>query len=219
MRFEKLSIGAERAPLLIIDQAVADAEALVEDAAAKRFGPLISLFPGIRATAPASYQSLLAEALRGLLCETFDLDARGFRFALCHYSLVTTPPERLAPVQRRPHVDSVSPRELAAIHYLFKADHGGTAFYRHRATGFETIDQARTDAYLKALQIEVPAPGYINGGNDHYEPIASPAGVFNRMLVYRRNSLHSGSISPQFKLDPNPRTGRLSINSFLDVLA
>ena len=43
----------------------------------------------------------------------------------------------------------------------------------------------------------------------------SEEGVFNRMLVYRRNSLHSGSIAADFVPDPNPRTGRLSINGFL----
>jgi hypothetical protein len=37
------------------------------------------------------------------------------------------------------------------------------------------------------------------------------------MLVYRRNSLHSGCIGPDFVPDANPLTGRLSINSFLDV--
>jgi hypothetical protein len=38
------------------------------------------------------------------------------------------------------------------------------------------------------------------------------------MLVYKRNSLHSGSIPPDFVPDPNPATGRLSINSFIDAI-
>jgi len=40
-------------------------------------------------------------------------------------------------------------------------------------------------------------------------------GVFNRMLIYRRNTLHSGQLARGFVPDPNPRTGRLSINGFL----
>jgi hypothetical protein len=36
------------------------------------------------------------------------------------------------------------------------------------------------------------------------------------MLVYRRNSLHSGCIETGFVPDTNPSTGRLSINSFID---
>jgi hypothetical protein len=35
------------------------------------------------------------------------------------------------------------------------------------------------------------------------------------MLVYRRNVLHSGCIEDSVP-DPNPSTGRLSINSFID---
>jgi len=33
--------------------------------------------------------------------------------------------------------------------------------------------------------------------------------------MYRRNSLHSGALTQNFAVDPNPRTGRLSINGFL----
>jgi len=43
-------------------------------------------------------------------------------------------------LQRIPHVDSFLGSQLAFVHYLFKADPGGTAFYRHRGTGFEIID-------------------------------------------------------------------------------
>jgi hypothetical protein len=57
---------------------------------------------------------------------------------------------------------------------------------------------------------------YINGDTALFEEIARAEGVFNRMLVYRRNSLHSGSIDRAFVPDPNPRTGRLSINCFVD---
>jgi hypothetical protein len=39
------------------------------------------------------------------------------------------------------------------------------------------------------------------------------------MLVYRRNSLHSGCIAKGFVPDPNPLTGRLSINCFIDAVA
>ena len=38
------------------------------------------------------------------------------------------------------------------------------------------------------------------------------------MLVYRRNSLHSGCIAKGFVPDPNPLTGRLSINCFIDAV-
>ena len=142
-------------------------------------------------------------------------------FPLCHYSLITTPAEKLR--CRSESLTSIRwPRNgLATIHYLFKADLGGTAFYRHRKTGFEYIDESRNESILQIPAAREPAtgapgPGYINGDTDLFEQIAKQDGVFNRMLVYRRNSLHSGCIAADFVPDPNPVTGRLSINSFID---
>ena len=142
------------------------------------------------------------------------------RFTACHYSLVTTPPAKLSYPQRIPHVDSVAPNELAFIHYLFKSDLGGTAFYRHRKTGFEYVDLDRMPEYLRNMEEEslgpdYPPAEYINGDTPLYEQISAHEGVFNRALFYRRNSLHSGSLARNFVADPNPRTGRLSINGFL----
>ena len=100
---------------------------------------------------------------------------------------------------------------------------GGTAFYRHRATGFECVDDARRDAYFARLKDEsegddAPAPGYIRGDTPLFQRIDAVAGVFNRLLVYRRNSLHSGDIDDARVPPPDPLAGRLSINSFIDVL-
>lgn len=81
----------------------------------------------------------------------------------------------------------------------------------------------RESAYAADLQAEFggtggPAMAYINGDTEHFERIESQPPAFNRMLVYKRNSLHSGSIAPDFVPDPNPATGRLSINSFIDIV-
>lgn len=221
LRIQKLTLGAERAPLLVIDQLVADPEDLVARAVDKPFGGSTRHFPGIRARAPLSYQQLIAERLGPLFLEHFGLGGRSLRFTMCHYSLVTTPPQALAAIQCIPHVDSLGSSGLASIHYLFKRDLGGTAFYRHRKTGFEFVDESRKEIYFGSLARESDAPGgsrpgYINGDTPQFEQIAKQDGLFNRMLVYRRNSLHSGCIARDFVPDPNPLTGRLSINSFMD---
>jgi hypothetical protein len=221
MRIRTTTIGAERAPLLVIDDFVAEPERLVRKAASRRFAQLPGYFPGLRTEAPLAYQALLGERLKPLLLEYFGLVGRSFKFSLCHYSLVTTPAEQLGPLQRIPHFDSVDPTGLATVHYLFKGELGGTAFYRHRKTGFEYIDAARRDAYFNALDSEragANAEGYINGDTASFEQIAKEDGVYNRVLVYRRNSLHSGCIDRTFVPDANPATGRLSINSFMDLV-
>ena len=217
---QQLTIGRERAPLLVIDNLIASADELVELAAVKQFTDVTSYYPGIRAKAPLTYQQFVLDQMRGLFTESFNLQGRTLRFTACYFSLVTKTSAQLAHLQCIPHIDSALGTELAFVHYLFKRDHGGTAFYRHRQTGFEVIDQARKAEYFQCVEAEKNGPnkpeiGYINGSTALYEQVGSQTGVFNRMLVYRRNSLHSGSLGPQFLADPNPRTGRLSINGFI----
>jgi len=174
----------------------------------------------VRAKVSLTYQLFVLEQLRSVFAEEFAFESGAVRFTACHYSLVTTPPEKLTYLQRIPHIDSVASKELAFVHYLFKADLGGTAFYRHRKTGFEYVDQDRKPEYLRCLEEEKlgphsPPAEYIQGDTPLYELLGSQQGVFNRLVMYRRNSLHSGALGRDFVVDPNPRTGRLSINGFL----
>jgi hypothetical protein len=220
MTVQKLTIGREQAPLLVIDNLVADANSLVDLAAGKVFADVASYYPGIRAKAPLGYQQFVLAQMRQLFGETFGLPAKSLRFTACYFSLVTTPPEKLSHLQRIPHIDSVFSTELACIHYLFTPNHGGTSFYRHRRTGFEVVTQERKAEYFEAVEAEnagadQPVASYINDSTALYEKLHGEAGVFNRMLVYRRNSLHSGAIASAAAIDANPRTGRLSINGFI----
>lgn len=220
MRVQRLHIGRESAPLLVVDNFVADPGELVELAATKIFAQAPSYYPGLRAKAPLSYQRLVLEDLRADIDAAFGLRGRVLRFTECNFSLVTTPHEKLSYLQRIPHVDSLMNDELAMIHYLFRANHGGTAFYRHRSTGYEYVDASRQIEYMNRVELEkagphAAPPAYILGDTPLYERIAAQDGVYNRLLMYRRTTLHSGSIAADFAFDANPRTGRLSINAFL----
>jgi uncharacterized protein DUF6445 len=223
IRVQKLEFGAEKATLLVIDNFVADPERLVRRAANRQFNLFSRYYPGIRADAPPSYEEFLVRTLQPLFAQHFGLTARTIKFPMRHYSLVTTPAEKLEFLQRIPHFDSLAVNGLATVHYLFKRELGGTAFYRHRKTGFEYIDESRRDEYFRILEEEkqssdTPDAQYINGDTPLYEQIARQDGVFNRILIYRRNSLHSGCIGKDFVPDPNPATGRLSINCFIDFI-
>jgi len=217
---QKLKIGRERSPLVVIDNLVADADQLVEQAASNVFADVPGYFPGIRAKVPPTYQDFVIEHLRNILAECFGVSASTLHFTNCHYSLVTTPGDKLVLFQRIPHIDSLFTFELAFMHYLFKSDLGGTAFYRHRSSGFEYVDLARNAEYCRLISAELggadsPPPGYIDADTPLFEQISSQEGRFNRLVVYRRNSLHSSNLARSFVPDPNPRTGRLSINGFL----
>jgi Family of unknown function (DUF6445) len=221
LTLRRLTLGREQAPLLVIDNLVANADQLVELAAGKRFASDDTHYPGIRAKAPLSYQQFVLATLGGLSGEVFGLTGARLRFTSCHFSLSTVPPEKLYHLQCIPHIDSLLGTQLAFVHYLFKRELGGTAFYRHRQTGFEVITPAREAEYFQRVAQEKTGPdkpprGYIDASTALYERIHAEAGVFNRLLVYRRNSLHSGSIAAPLAIDANPRTGRLTINGFLE---
>jgi hypothetical protein len=222
MRIEKRTFGDDGAPLLVIDNLVANPERLVRRAARRDFTRMGEHFPGARTGTPATYGPFLESVLNPLLPEHFGIQPGRFRFSMCHYSLVATPPEQLRFLQRVPHIDSVGGNGLATVHYLFRGNWGGTAFYRHRVTGFEHVDKPRWETYFRRLEAEshgseAPAAGYINGSTALFEQIASVDAVFNRMIVYRRNSLHSACIDDDHVPPPDPFEGRLSINTFIDV--
>src|SRR5688500_5133005 len=116
-RLQKLRIGREQAPLVSIDNLIADPDDLVNLAASKFFGEVATYYPGVRAKVPLAYQRFIIDQLRGVLDDYFELNGATLRFTACHFSLLTTPPEKLSYLQRIPHVDSLARNELAFIHY------------------------------------------------------------------------------------------------------
>jgi len=214
-------IGNERSPVLVIDNFLSDPEVLIDFAAAHAQFESVSnaFYPGVRAPIPPIYSFAARSFLSDLISDTFGLGGNRVTKELSHFSLVTTPPARLHVLQRLPHFDHTDDKQLALLHYLCPAKHGGTSFYRHRATGFETIRPHRLADYRRVLNAELtalglPPPEYLRGDNAMFERIASFEAVFNRVLVYRSITLHSGDIPPGFAGEADPRTGRLTANTF-----
>jgi hypothetical protein len=214
-------IGAEREPVLLVDNFLERPELLIELAAEQsRFdGVSDTFYPGMRAPIPPIYCFALRAFLGDAMAETFGLENSVVSGELSHFSLVTTRPEKLAVVQRMPHFDNTNPKQFALLHYLCSADQGGTSFYRHRQTRFEFIDEARRPAYEKAVAQDLgslgpPAAKYICGDDRMFERTYTFAAAFNRVLIYRSINLHSADIGPAFLFDPDPRRGRLTANTF-----
>lgn len=210
-----------------IDGAIESPEALVSIAAGDAtFGDAAegeNFYPGRLAPAPLEYVSGLVRALDPLIRDGFGLTGVALGHASCNFSLVTLPPERLKPAQRIPHVDTVDPLQLAILHYLCDPQLGGTAFYRHRATGFETLTAERLDRYRNVLDAELqsaPAPpAYIDGDTPQFTRTRLVDAAFNRVVVYRSRTLHSGHIPHPAALSSDPRKGRLTANIFLTYRA
>lgn len=213
------AFGRERQPLVRVDGALGDPVAVVEIAARHRYQPIGPFYPGIRAAVSERIAMPLVAPLLPLLERAFAMP-RPPRFLECYLSLVTTPAEALAPIQRFPHFDGVEPDRLAALLYLDAAETGGTAFYRQRATGFESVDAARFDEYRGELDKAVaagglPEAGYIGGDSALFEQVHRIAGRFNRMAIYRGNALHCADLPDGFAPVSDPRHGRLTLNLFL----
>jgi hypothetical protein len=211
--------GRERRPLIAIDDFWPDPDALREDAASLRMTAIGPHYPGVRAEVPPRLAETMRRRIAPLLAEHFGLDPAP-AVSEAYYSLVTTAPADLAPIQRLPHFDGVESRRIAVLLFLGHGEQGGTAFYRQRATGFESVDAARLDRFRTELERDVQTHGvpdaeYIAGDTPLYECIAVQPARFNRALVYAGNTLHCAYLPPEVVLNADPLAGRLTLNLFL----
>jgi len=215
-------IGQEKNPLLIIDNFFAAPKQLLEQANSEPgfTAQASDFYPGLRKQITGDYPAQSLQTVASLVREIFAVATeRAAQLSLCAFSLTSTPPGKLRPIQSVPHIDTHDPLQFAMVHYLCAESFGGTSFYRHRSTGHESINQERLTDYFKILKQEVMDEqqtrfNYINGDTNLFERIYQVPVVFNRAIVYRSNQLHSGDINAQLGLSINPQEGRLTANSF-----
>lgn len=214
-------IGLEREPLVTIDGFAPDPDALRGAAAAAAFAAAGQHYPGIRAPLPPDYLGVQLPLIAQAMARAFGR-CRRIHVVDASFSLVTRQPHALHVRQRLPHVDAYGRERLALVHYLSPSDRDGTAFYRHRSTGYETVDEARAPAYFARLDEELaagaaPASGYIADDTALFERTALTPARYNRALLYRSCVLHSGAISPDAPLSADPAQGRLTVTGFFAI--
>ncbi len=219
----KQYFGQDKAPILVVDNFIQQIDQLVEFGKILKYSQNSPNYPGVRAATPKEYQQLILQALQPTLVNFFNLPNCQLVFPVSHYSVLTTAPANLSLLQKIPHFDSIESNGLAAVHYLFKEDLGGTAFYRHRQTGYEVINQARHSKYMSSLKSEnsvhnmpTRSDGYINHDTALFEKVSEQAAKYNRIIFYRRNSLHSGAIPSDMFQNNTPKGVRLTISNFID---
>jgi hypothetical protein len=210
-------VGRAASPLICIDEFSTDPGSLIALAQHAAFIDVGSRYPGVRAPAPEAYVSALLQAAAPLIEQHFGA-APEPELELCAFSMVTAPPAGLSPVQRIPHFDGSETRRIAFLQYLCGLQQGGTAFYRHRATGLEVITPEVVELYCDTVAAELraaaPPAEYVLGDTEYFERIHAVEAVFNRLIIYRGNALHSGDINARTVLSEDPRRGRLTINGF-----
>ena len=217
------SIGREQEPLVFVDSFVPMPDALINEAKTKKFILDQGFYPGHRSSVSANYAKYLAAFINQNLSEVFGFTPGGLVSGLSMFACVSKSPQDLHPLQTIPHFDANDKKQLACIHYLCKPEFnfGGTSFYRHNSTGFECVDKVRFPNYKQAVENEINhnvLGGYMSASTENYTQIASSPAVFNRLLIYRATSLHSGDIDNQADLSADPAQGRLTITSFIQTV-
>lgn len=218
-----INIGFELQPLLKVDSFLNDPQVLLDYAVNKnQFSPAGNFYPGIRMPVPLSYTKALLHNLRADIEQTFNVDLTKIKTANSTYSIITSSLDTLGFEHTIPHFDGFGKNKLAILYYLCDMKDSGTAFYRHKALEYEYIDEARSEHYFKYIKKQFSEKKvfnrYICDDTVEFEKIASYQCKYNRLLMYKASSLHSGIIQPDYIFDPNPATGRLTITSFIEFL-
>jgi hypothetical protein len=212
-------IGVEQEPVFWVDDFFRDPQAVVDFAATEAsFGPAGQGYPGLRASVPEIVNHALIHALQPVIAQIFAI-GDGHELGLqTAFAIVTHGAGELQPAQRIPHFDVADRRALAIVVYLCTPGWGGTAFFRHRSTGFETVPPERNEIYNRRLAQELamtPVPeGLPDGNHPLFEQLHCVEPVFNRLVLYRSRLLHSATPSDR-PFSASPREGRLTITSFL----
>ncbi len=204
--------------LVTVPGFLAAPENAIADAILQDFAKITLQYPGVRAALDPAVCAAWLAVLGPKLDLWFEPAPRGWAMQ-AWYSLVTTPPEALAPIQRLPHVDGTDPAQVAMMLYLHRTGHGGTAFFRHNSTRLESLTADTYPHYAAAVQAEygrtgLPPAAYPTDGSPHFARTHAVPGHFNEAVFYRGNILHSGVIDNAAPLSADPRTGRLTINAF-----
>ncbi|MFN3211859.1 MAG: DUF6445 family protein [Henriciella sp.] len=213
-----VQIGREETKIVEVSEVFKQPNAVISTAAEQRYAHINPHYPGLRAQVESALLSALCETVSRLAAANLGRPKMNW-VGQAWYSIVTTPKERLTPIQRLPHFDGFDENQLAVMIYLNRTAHGGTGFYRHLETGFECVTEPRYPTYKTALERGVQKTGlppaqYIEDGAPHFEKLTELGGAFNSLILYPGVSLHSGVINNAEPLPSDPLRGRLTINGF-----
>lgn len=219
---EILRIGDQRTPLLIFDDVdPALTKMAKEGARTAKFDVADTYYPGIRATLGMPYVTQIVGAIYHQLYDIYSIPP-GYQVGLKQavYSLITLSPGELSLAQTMPHIDATSAFNFAILHYLNEGQHGGTTFYRHRATDCSQITDDKEQQYFNCLNREMTRDSargsYITASDSSFEQIGKVAYKAGRIVVYPGNLLHSTEVDIRSDISSALDEGRLTANVFIN---
>jgi Family of unknown function (DUF6445) len=227
-RFFNNQPQVSRVPLMaghscvVIDGVLANPHGLRAWAAEQAFTPPVGYpYPGLVSEAPTALGAHMADA--------FSQHARqplGGRRTLdwtLRFSLVSTPPQALRPLQWLCHRDRVADEGsgilfAASVLYLFEdASLGGTSFYRPLQSPAHTEALVADSQTLAAREFSARyglQASYMGGSNAYFEHVAQMPAAFNRLIVYDGGLFHSADVAKPSRMVAHPLAGRLTLNGF-----
>lgn len=218
-------VGLEQTPVVVIDDFCLNIQEIQHHASQAEFSQdNNSYYPGIRSQLPNQYIVDTLKAIYQGLYKTYGIP-RTYKLQpqLAYYSLITQQPETLSFLQRFPHFDTPRKGYFAVLHYINENPHGGTGFFRHKASKFERITDDCVDEYMRKCNEEIdflggPQAKYHTGDSDMYELYDTIDYKPNRLVIYPGNLLHSTLVNNQTDIDNNPCSGRLTANMFVEFV-
>lgn len=219
-----LTVGHEKTPVILIDDFLMNPQGLIQIAInhAVFYAERKTAYPGLRADLPESAVRAIASKAEKIIRESYGISSElSLNKYYGSYSVVATHEKDLGVIQRVPHYDTKHPLFFAVLLYLNSGNHGGTNFFRHSPTDFERISEENFSEYIQRVEQffknnGLPAAQYYRCQDEHYINIGSVDYKPNRLVIYPGNLLHSGEIKVPTDIDPNPETGRLTANIFLE---
>ena len=213
-RVERLRIGRGGMEVIRIDGVFLDPERVAALGFAQSYSQDPgNLYPGFRAALPGSLAVALRTWLVPILQRNIDRDTSFF-------SVVATASRDLLPIQSIPHYDSTDPDLFAAVIYLCDGKFPGTAFYRHRRTGYEEITRENVNDYRLALNVDMrihgaPEREYISGDTQLFEVIFANELKFNSAIVYPGRALHAARVAKNFEPPKDQSEWRLTVTALV----
>lgn len=219
---ELVPVGRGDIKICVIDNVLQDPEGVATLGFAQSYAEDPgNLYPGVRAAMPESFSTPFRAWLTPILQRSGTLESnQAISRDTSFFSVVTTASKDLVPIQCIPHYDSTDPNLFAAVIYLCGTTFSGTAFYRHRRTGYEEITEENVGNYKLALNSDMrihgaPKREYVNGESPLFETIFSCELKFNRAIVYPARILHAARIEKQFNAPKDRSEWRLTVTALL----
>ncbi|MFD2165995.1 DUF6445 family protein [Thalassotalea euphylliae] len=218
-RFSLEKVGKERIPILIMDDLFLSPQPLLSYAKKyqEHFLSATDYYPGRKLTVDRTIFGDVLGKLTPILKHKLELDD-DLKAEHAELAVTTTLPEKLKPIQMLPHFDSIGGKTFAFVYYCVDNSFGGTRFYRHLGTEFESMTSKRLPYYAPVIKQQAMtaklhlSPQYNHQDNALFEVTSEVPFQQNRAIMYPSNCFHSGVISKLVAWQNDPLACRLTFN-------